>query len=149
MQHADWDLLFTHSVILGSMLPIHKRFPSWATLSEMMEAFSTVSAADDMCTLREAGKEDRQIRFNEKVSVSQHFFCICVSMEPAGLCWAQCPVPSWRMCHTEKLKLYLSKCCGLCDWSEGKWKKKRTDPDWPAVHSTTQRHSTVRPYWDS
>lgn len=34
------------------MLPIHKRFPSWATLSEIMEAFSTVSAADDMCSLK-------------------------------------------------------------------------------------------------
>lgn len=40
-----------YSVILGSMFPIHNRFPSWATLSEMMEAFSTVSAADDMCSL--------------------------------------------------------------------------------------------------
>lgn len=39
------------------MLPIHRRFPSWATLSEMMEAFSTASAADDMCTLG-GGRED-------------------------------------------------------------------------------------------
>lgn len=42
---------FTHSVILGSMFPIHKRFPSWAVLSEIIEAFSTVSAADDMWNL--------------------------------------------------------------------------------------------------
>lgn len=39
------------------MLPIHRRFPSWATLSEMMEAFSTASAADDMSTLG-GGRED-------------------------------------------------------------------------------------------
>lgn len=50
---------FTHSVILGSMLPIHKRFPSWAALSEMMEAFSTLSAADDMCPLWEARHRGR------------------------------------------------------------------------------------------
>lgn len=49
---------FTHSVILGSMLPIHKRFPSWATLSEMMEAFSTVPAADDMSALQEVDVKD-------------------------------------------------------------------------------------------
>lgn len=42
---------FTYSVILGSMFPIHKRFPSWAVLSEIIEAFSTVSAADDMWNL--------------------------------------------------------------------------------------------------
>lgn len=52
---------FTHSVILGSMLPIHKRFPSWATLSEMMEAFSTVPAADDMSALREADVKDESV----------------------------------------------------------------------------------------
>lgn len=75
MQQADWDLLFTHSVILGSMLPIHKRFPSWATLSEMMEAFSTVSAADDMCTLWEAGTEDREIGF--KSAFLQHVSAWC------------------------------------------------------------------------
>lgn len=58
---------FTHSVIFGSMLPIHKRFPSWATLSEMMEAFSTVPAADDMCTLWEAGTKEIEIRFTKKM----------------------------------------------------------------------------------
>lgn len=63
---AETSSGFTHSVILGSMLPIHKRFPSCATLSEMMEAFSTVPAADDMCTLCEAGTEDREIRYSKK-----------------------------------------------------------------------------------
>lgn len=36
----------THSVILGSMLPIHRRWPSCDELLERMEAFSTVSTAD-------------------------------------------------------------------------------------------------------
>lgn len=50
------------------MLPIHKRFPSWATLSEMMEAFSTVPAADDMCTLWEAGTEDRERKSRDELT---------------------------------------------------------------------------------
>lgn len=65
---------FTHSVILGSMLPIHKRFPSCATLSEMMEAFSTVPAADDMCTLWEADIEDGKIRFTTKRQIYVNIF---------------------------------------------------------------------------
>lgn len=48
------------------MLPIHKRFPSWATLSDMMEAFFTVPAEEDMCTLWKAGIEDREIQFTKK-----------------------------------------------------------------------------------
>lgn len=71
--------IFTHSVILGSMFPIHKRFPSCATLSEMMEAFSTAPAADDMCTLWEA--KTNQV-YNKKTKILH--LCICGSMDTLG-----------------------------------------------------------------
>ena len=73
MSLAKANCGFTHSVILGSMLPIHKRFPSWAALSEMMEAFSTLSAADDMCPLWEARQRRRNKAYKRKDKDQSHF----------------------------------------------------------------------------
>lgn len=49
------------------MLPIHKRFPSWATLSAIMEAFSTAPAADDMCALQGDTDGGSEARFEGKM----------------------------------------------------------------------------------